>query len=474
MSWRSVGSLYVIHNALEAINMKKCPVLFFMLLCLLQSVAQAKTTGEAGDSGPICKMQPSLSVRVVISTDGTYPSVGSGSVTGNVLGFAYYFAGDFAPYKSVTANGQVLPINSNPSLFSVLGLAYEGSTYPNFALPNLGGIAIIGTGTGSGLSSYALGVSTGSENVSLRTEQLPAHAHSLASGKTTEMTGSNQAFDTMQPSLPMTRLIATRGNMPERSGSTAHATFIGQVTTFAGNFAPEGWMVADGSVLSIAENEDLFSVIGAKFGGDGETTFALPDLRGRVSVGADKAHPVGTVFGQESTTLTIDQLPEHDHSLEDGGSTGMTGLGQPVDLDQPSLALTYLVAISGTFPTEGGSGFDADTPVIGQISEFAGDYAPAGWKIADGSYLYQSSYQALYNILGEKYGGTAYAFKLPDFRGRTLLGTSNDYPAGTTVGSEQTTITLEFLPSHTHALSKPAANPALAPTLMLLLNDSNT
>src|SRR5690606_37421738 len=96
--------------------------------------------------------------------------------------------------------------------------------------------------------------------------------------------------------------------------------FIGQIMMFAGNFAPRGWALCDGQLLPIAQNSALFSILGTTYGGNGQTTFALPDLRGRMPV-----HPgngpgltprtLGERSGQESVTLTINQMPAHNHTL---------------------------------------------------------------------------------------------------------------------------------------------------------------
>jgi microcystin-dependent protein len=102
------------------------------------------------------------------------------------------------------------------------------------------------------------------------------------------------------------------------------------------------------------------------------TTFALPQLQR--AVGADATHPLGTQFGDEERTLTAANLPAHDHQLLGGGVTELTGGGQPFNNDQPSLAVNYLIAVSGIFPSRDGEspGFDTDLPILGQVVEFAG------------------------------------------------------------------------------------------------------
>ncbi|MCP5108608.1 MAG: phage tail protein [bacterium] len=99
--------------------------------------------------------------------------------------------------------------------------------------------------------------------------------------------------------------------------------FIGQITMFGGNFAPRGWAYCDGQLLAISSNSALFSILGTTFGGDGRTTFALPDLRGRVPI-----HPgsgpglssrrLGEKNGTESNKMTVTQMPSHNHSATVG------------------------------------------------------------------------------------------------------------------------------------------------------------
>ena len=145
-----------------------------------------------------------------------------------------------------------------------------------------------------------------------------------------------------------------------------------------------------------------------------------------------------------------------------GGVTGSTGGGQPVTNDQPSLALNYLIATSGIFPSRGGgSGFDPNTPTLGEITEFAGDFAPSGWMFADGQTLSIAANAALFSVLGTQYGGNGTSnFELPDLRGRTLIGAGLgsggvDYLPGEAFGSDTTTLTVANLPPHDHTLPPP-------------------
>ncbi|HEU5478846.1 MAG TPA: tail fiber protein, partial [Candidatus Tumulicola sp.] len=340
-------------------------------------------------------------------------------------------------------------------LFAVLGNTYGGNATSIFALPDLSDRANVAAGTGSGLTTQTLGAPTGSASVTLLTTQIPSHTHSVPSGGSTGATGGGLPFDNHEPSLPLTRLIAFD------VGASGGAVFAGQVATFAGNYAPDGWLVADGSVLDPTLYPALFAAIGTTYGGDGVTTFALPDLRGRVSVGADATHPLGTAFGEEATTVTTMTLPAHNHTIPSGGSTGVTGFGLPLENQQPSLALNYLVATQGIFVGQSSGSFDADSPILGQIVEYAGNTPPTGWAIADGSQLQISTNAALFNVIGTLYGGDGLrTFDLPDLRGRTIAGASITNAAGTPTGSASVTLTIANLPAHTHTLPLPTITSA--------------
>lgn len=94
--------------------------------------------------------------------------------------------------------------------------------------------------------------------------------------------------------------------------------YVGEIRMFAGNFAPVGWALCDGSLISIAENDVLFNLIGTTFGGDGQVTFGLPDLRGRVPVHIGPGYVIGQLAGTETVTLLSQQMPSHTHTLYAG------------------------------------------------------------------------------------------------------------------------------------------------------------
>lgn len=155
--------------------------------------------------------------------------------------------------------------------------------------------------------------------------------------------------------------------------------FLGEIRMFAGNFAPQGWAFCDGRLLQIRDNNALYAVLGIIYGGDGTTTFALPDLRGKVVIGPNTAHPQGHTGGSENITLTPNNIPGHNHSLpahqfnpesEEHGLTpgnksllsvdnpsntsilsGESGRTVPVNNMQPYLSINYIICINGTFPS---------------------------------------------------------------------------------------------------------------------------
>ena len=326
------------------------------------------------------------------------------------------FAGNFGPGGSPLANGQLLSIAQNTALFSLLGTTYGGDGQSTFGLPDLGGRTAIHAGSGP----FLIGQTTGAAQSTLTQAQLPAHAHSLPPpGTVTGITGGGQPVSNMQPSLGLNYVISTQGVFPSQGGGTGGQKFLGQVGLFAGNFAPGGWAFADGQLLSINQNQALFALLGTTYGGNGRTTFALPDLRGRTVVHEETGlWDLGGRTGAEQVTLTEAQMPAHNHSLP--GSidfTGDSGAGQPVSNIQPSAVLNYLIATQGIYPSRDG-GIGGET-VIGELTLFAGNFAPGGWAFADGQILSIAQNTALFSLLGTTYGGDGRTtFALPDLRGR--------------------------------------------------------
>ena len=304
-----------------------------------------------------------------------------------MLGEIGTFAGNFVP-AGVSPSGQLLSINQNTAIFSLLGINYGGNGQSNFALPNLNGTTMVGTGQGPGLSPETIGEQSGSSTVTLHYGQTPAN--------NLNPFGQSQSFDNRQPSLGITYEIATLGVFPTPGGGGTPLDTLGMIMAFAGTFDAGGYMACDGRLLSIAQNDALFNLLGTTYGGDGVTTFALPDLRGRNIIGASAADPIGTVVGHDNVTLTNAQTP-----------SGPGPAAAPFDNRQPSLAMEYLIALQGIFPSQPPfSGLpDGTTPFLGQIVSFAGTFVPGGWALCDGSLLQINQNQALFALLGTTYGG---------------------------------------------------------------------
>jgi len=161
--------------------------------------------------------------------------------------------------------------------------------------------------------------------------------------------------------------------------------FVGEIRMFGGNFAPVGWAACDGALLAIAQNDALFALIGTTYGGDGQTTFALPDLRGRIPIHQGSGHTLGEISGVETVTLLSTQIPSHNHSLVGStaaavsrnptgnilahttraiygtgslaamgnGSVRPAGGALPHDNLQPYLCVTFIIALLGIFPSQG-------------------------------------------------------------------------------------------------------------------------
>jgi microcystin-dependent protein len=161
--------------------------------------------------------------------------------------------------------------------------------------------------------------------------------------------------------------------------------YVGEIRMFAGNFAPAGWMFCEGQLLPISENETLFQLIGTTYGGDGQSTFALPDLRGRIPIHQGNGFILAETGGAEEITLTVNQVPAHSHAflastsvanasspagalpaqsaaadlyIEDTtsanlGALSVTPVGgsQPHTNFQPYLCIDFIISLFGIFPS---------------------------------------------------------------------------------------------------------------------------
>ena len=124
--------------------------------------------------------------------------------------------------------------------------------------------------------------------------------------------------------------------------------YVGEIRMFAGNFAPAGWMFCEGQLQPISENETLFQLIGTTYGGDGQSTFALPDLRGRLPIHQGTGFVVGETGGAEEITLTVNQIPAHTHPLLASSDQTTTPTPASNALGAPLTATPYFAATPAT------------------------------------------------------------------------------------------------------------------------------
>jgi microcystin-dependent protein len=168
--------------------------------------------------------------------------------------------------------------------------------------------------------------------------------------------------------------------------------FIGEIRMFGGSFAPAGWAFCNGQLMPISENDALFTLLGTTYGGDGQETFGLPDLQGRMPIhfgqgpGISQTYQIGEAAGVESVTVSVNQLPTHNHALmasnDPGNATGPGGNllsnpfntfpyfpaagslqlnaqtlapqggSQPHDNMMPFLCISFIISLFGIFPTQ--------------------------------------------------------------------------------------------------------------------------
>jgi microcystin-dependent protein len=162
--------------------------------------------------------------------------------------------------------------------------------------------------------------------------------------------------------------------------------YVGEIRMFAGNFAPVGWALCQGQTVLISQNEVLFSLIGTTYGGDGQQTFALPNLQSRIPMHMGQNFVLAQTAGEEMVTLTTQQIPGHTHAMSASTASGTqsspagntlagsatvalyngdspnqalgaqtvqtVGGSQPHDNMQPFLVLNFIISLSGVYPTQ--------------------------------------------------------------------------------------------------------------------------
>ena len=260
---------------------------------------------------------------------------------------------------------------------------------------------------------------------------------------------------------------------------------LGEIRVFGGTYEPAGFVFCDGDVLNIVDHPNLFALFGTSYGGDGITTFAVPDMRSRAPIHKSADFLVGETGGTESVTLTVPQLPAHTHPLT--AATNLASISAPQDTllaessqinmyvaDDPSVSLapTSISPLGGSQPHENMQPFLAMNfiiateagavtgPYVGELRVFPylSNQAPTGWAWCQGQLIPISQNTALFSILGTFYGGDGKStFALPDLQGAIPIGEGQGFGLserfiGEMAGVETVTLLESEMPAHTHTL----------------------
>lgn len=497
------------------------------------------------------------------------------------IGEIRMFAGDFAPKGWHFCDGSTIPIEKSQALYLIIKTYYGGDGTSTFALPDLRGRVPVGAGQGPVLANIGIGEWGGKEDNVLDFFEMPVHAHSaLTTGNATinvsatsgtnslpaegnsiaaMVTGSGRtattvnAFNNSTPNTPLNLLsVGVGANMTvnKAGGNQAHSNMqpsialryiicvsrderliiegtLSEIRLFGGSNVPVNWAKCEGQLLSINENQTLFSLLGTTYGGDGQTTFALPDLRARTALTSgrsrpDKNYTLGEMGGTVKVGLTSHNLPQHNHPTTvdtnprlivsvssangnvstpaEGSTIAAANVGgrvpapasgfnaatpntplnagslsfHPTDYQlagginthnnmQPYLGLNYIICVDGSYPLK-------ESPMkgtLGEIRFFAGSNIPKNWALCRGQKLKvvgKTTNRELFSILGKNFGGNGDTFMLPNTQGRVTIGTDEGrYTIGQTLGTENVTLTIDQIPEHTHQ----------APPIGITLNVSN-
>jgi len=329
-------------------------------------------TSVLGSDQSFSNDQPSLAVNYLIDVGGS----GSGL---DVPGMIVPYLGSIAPAGYMFADGQVLSDLQFPNLYAAIGDTYDGGTSADpgftFALPNLQGRTIVGAG-----GAESLGATGGSDTTALTTAELPSPD------------GSDTGVNNQQPFLALTYIIYTSptgADLPGTGALGANTPYLGEIMAFAGTAIPQGWTIAAGQTLSVSTNTALFSQIGTTYGGNGVTTFDLPNLESKAVAGTGGSQALGTTFGTNSYTLTSGELAANSaptitianpsgNVVVEGSSLDLTTIGMTVaDSDSNGGVETLTVKASeGSFQLAAGTtgvalGTDAsgNNTISGTISQ---------------------------------------------------------------------------------------------------------
>lgn len=319
-------------------------------------MTQLIQTPELGSPAPVYPLE----MLTAIAIAGAWPPRDSPGPAESWMAMLHTLAFNYPPLGAPACAGQLMSVAQNTPLFALLGTSFGGNGSTTFGLPDL--------------------------------------RRKIATGG--PMMGETQAY-----LLTCNALIAVTP-----PGGQATYPMVGTVAMFGGNYPPQGWMVADGSLLPISQYVPLFEAIGTTYGGDGASTFALPNLAAPYDPSEPDAPgraPVGAGTGRGRPPVSLGQKVPPDPTL------GVAGLG-----------LNYLICLSGLFPSNNGNGgFPPTDAIIGEVVAYAGAEAPGGWAPCDGTLLKIIENQALFSLIGTTYGGDGQThFGLPDLRGTMVWG----------------------------------------------------
>lgn len=290
-----------------------------------------------------------------------------------LIGEIRLLAGSVVPADWLPCDGSVRSAFDHESLFGVIGTTFGGSAADlTFALPDLRGRVPVHVST-----ERALGVAGGQERVTLSSDEMPPHTHTLrASGADGDRAqpGGNvwarsealgfsadpadagmhaqalsaspaaAAHENTMPFLGLQAIIAAGGRTPDPLEPPPTPSFFkAELRMMAFNFAPAGWDLADGQVIE-DPGDSLSALLGTIYGGNGSSMLALPDLGGRVPIHRSDARPIGRAAGEARHTLTLEELPAHSHAAQASGAPGDHPSPEGRSWGLQSAALSYAAA----------------------------------------------------------------------------------------------------------------------------------
>jgi RHS repeat-associated protein len=384
----------------------------------------------------------------------TQPRGNAGSDTSTVpVGSVVAYLGTATPTGWLEADGASVSRTAHSALLAAIGTSYGPSDSSSFTIPDLRGRTIVGLNP-SNASVEALGASDGAA-VSSRS---PEHTHSLSFTPNRAWSVNTEAGSQYAGAQTINTGAGTAAYLTLRylikSDPTALLP-VGTVLPYSGSSTPGGWLNANGGTASRSSESELFTVAGTTYGaGDGTTTFGLPDLQGRTTIGKG-THASVDALGDNEGLASGARTPRHNHNATVSGSRdccadtspGSEHVGGMSNSSSTSgaayLTLHVLVKANST----------ATLPT-GALVAFAGEDTPAGYLEAEGDAVSRTSYTDLYAATGTSYGsgdGTS-SFNLPDTRGRALigLGTHSDADA---LGENDGLTLANRTPAHTHTVT---------------------